>query len=193
MSNNQFKRGFKAWCEKTAMAYRESLQLAPYSPLSPLSLIPQLNVMVVNFDNLSLPEESKQYLAQEGAEEWSAVTVSLEGKTAIIVNDVHNTGRKNNSLMHELSHLILKHDPTSVNILSEGNIALRSYNEKSEKEADWLAATLLLPKPALQRMLDSRNTTKESLLETYGVSDKLYTFRLNMTGLGRRATAHLNY
>jgi Zn-dependent peptidase ImmA (M78 family) len=84
--------------------------------------------------------------------------------------------------MHELAHLILDHKPASIVMSHDGTFAMRSYDQKQEDEANWLAWCLLLPRDALARCARGAVST-EAIAEQYGVSKTLVTFRLRVTGV----------
>jgi Zn-dependent peptidase ImmA (M78 family) len=69
---------------------------------------------------------------------WSAVTLRLPEANLIIVNETHVVGRQNNSLTHELSHIILKHRPAQVFISADGKMLMTHYDKTLEDEADCL-------------------------------------------------------
>ena len=87
--------------------------------------------------------------------------------------------------MHELAHLILGHDPNTVFFVGESDLALRGYNRSDEDEANWLAATLLLPRDVLVH-LQRRRISGQSALAAYGVSQQMLKFRMNVTGVNRQ-------
>jgi Zn-dependent peptidase ImmA (M78 family) len=59
---------------------------------------------------------------------------------------------------------------------------MRSYDQKDEDEANWLAWALLLPREGLLSCKNSRLTVPQ-IAERYGVTDTLVNFRLRMTGV----------
>lgn len=179
------ERGFKAKCERISSDLRGKVGLSAGDPLPSDRLAEHLGVNIVELDALQhLAAESKQFLASEEGDEWSAVTVANPNRIIIVVNPRHTDARKSSSVMHELAHVILVHDPGKVFITPE-NFTLRDYNEKQETEADWLAGSLLLPRVAFEQMA-SRGTTKTAALDQYRVSPQLYEYRKRMTGIGKQ-------
>jgi Zn-dependent peptidase ImmA (M78 family) len=67
----------------------------------------------------------------------------------VIFNPRKSDGRKASDIVHELAHLILGHDPAKVVFSEDGQIATRTFDQKQEDEANWLAWALLLPREAL--------------------------------------------
>lgn len=177
-----FNRGFKTWCENTAIGIRKKMGLASSSPLSPHDLAEKLNVVIWQLSSVpNLNPEVSNYLSSTEGDEWSAVTVEANSRKIIVTNPTHSPARRASDLMHELAHIILSHDAVKVFITPEG-YALRDFNEKQEAEANWFAACLLLPREALTHCLYKRKTTDEAI-EEYGVSRQLYTYRQHKTGV----------
>lgn len=179
-SEKLFERGFKTWCENTAVGIRSKLGLESGDPLSAYTLAEQLNVQVVSIENLTkLGGDSLRYLTSDIGNEWSAVTVQVDGKYFIVLNPQHSPARRSSDLMHELSHIIREHD--FGNISWHGDYALRSFDNLQELEANWFASALLLTKDAVFKIYDSDD--QSAMLEIYGVSKSLYNWRLNTTGV----------
>ena len=88
--------------------------------------------------------------------------------------------------MHELAHLILGHKPSTVFFVGDNaDIALRGYDRSIEDEANWLGATLLLPRNVLTSC-KSRKVPNERICLEYGVSRQMLKFRLDVTGVNRQ-------
>ena len=52
-----------------------------------------------------------KHLTKVDPQSWSAVTLRCPDADLVIINETHVEGRQNNSLMHEVAHIILKHPP----------------------------------------------------------------------------------
>lgn len=109
------KRGFKAHCDRTVTQIRKSLGLARYDPFDPFVLAESLGIACQPVSTLpGCPEETLAFVAGEGREDFSAVTV-YKGELAIVVyNDNNNPERQRSDVSHELSHVALEHEPRSV-------------------------------------------------------------------------------
>lgn len=116
---------------------------------------------------------------------WSAVTLVVGEKTLVILNSSHSPGRQASDLMHELAHRIRNHEPEEMSISSEGLMLLKAYDKEQEEEADWLAGVLLLPRDALV-YIRREGMSDEEVIAAYGVSKRMYTYRLSMTGVNRQ-------
>lgn len=176
------RRGFKAEAERRAAAARESLGVPLNAPIDPWAYAIQLNVRVLDFDKLGLPPKDASQLTVVDGDSWSAMTVQLEGVLAIVLNPSHAITRKRNDLMHELAHVELSHVPARVEVSETGLLLLSDYSDEQEQEADWLAASLLLPRDGLIQMRSTRQTAAE-IANHYGVSEALCEWRLRMTGV----------
>ena len=184
-SNSLLERGFKSWCENTSAVIRRKLDLDDSAPLAWQQVAAYLGVEVRELSSLvHLGQDSKDYLTSPAGDEWSAVTVASPEKVIVVANPQHSPGRCSNSIMHELSHVMLEHGGSRVFVTEDG-FALRDYNEKQETEADWLAGSLLLPRTAL-RYLHYHHVSKEQALQDYCVSSELYEFRIRMTAINRQ-------
>lgn len=100
----------------------------------------------------------------------------------MIYKPVSSEGRRNNVIMHELSHTILGHDLADACIMDDGSLVPGNFDQNQEDEADWLAGTLLLPRPALMSIRRSR-LKDEAACRRYLVSQEMLTWRFRMTGV----------
>lgn len=175
-----FERGFKSWCENTAIQIRKDLKLAEVSPLPAKMLASTLAIPVWTPSEVGgLSQQSASTLQ---VEDWSALTISYGGQDAIVYNPAHSLRRQSTDVMHELSHILMRHNPSQVMFAEKQDIILRTYDKKQEAEADWLAGCLLLPRPALLHIARV-NTSTESTLSEYAVSQQLLEYRTNITGV----------
>ena len=180
-----FERGFKSWCENTAIQIRKDLKLAAIDPLSARDLAASLTIPLwtpSDVGGLSAEATTTLHAEQTG---WSALTISHSGRDAIIFNPAHSTRRQSTDIMHELAHLLMRHDPAKMIFSSGQDAVLRTYDKKQEDEADWLSGCLLLPRPALLTIVSAHANT-ETALERYGVSQTLFNYRMNVTGVRRQ-------
>jgi Zn-dependent peptidase ImmA (M78 family) len=178
-----FRRGFKTWSEQTALRARQKLKLSPSSPLDPLRLAELLGVFVLQPNDLSeLGEELRLRLVNVHRDCWSAITVSDGSCHLIVVNSSHAKTRLNSSLAHEIAHIIVGHEPSMMFMNSTSRVALRTYNEEQEEEANWLGGCLLLPREALM-LIRRTGRSDEDACSDYGVSSAMLRFRFNVTGV----------
>jgi Zn-dependent peptidase ImmA (M78 family) len=184
------ERGFKAKCENIAIQVREELGLQKYAPLDPHALAKHFGVLVwTPYDVEGLSQGALNALLKNDRDSWSAVTISYSGLDLVIYNPTHPKSRQSSDIMHELAHLILGHKPDEMMLLLEGQqIILREYNQELEDEAIWLCGCLLLPRGALLR-IGKNSMSIGDVCKQYGVSDDLFIFRMNMTGVNHQLIA----
>jgi Zn-dependent peptidase ImmA (M78 family) len=184
-----FDRGFKAWCETYAKKARIELRLAAYDPLPARLLAQQLKIRVWTPDDVPglSPEQKAVLLRNDGKTPscWSAVTLIIGIKTVVIVNSSHSPARQSSDLMHELAHLILKHQAHEVDLQESKMMLVANYDKKQEEEADWLSASILLPRESLVH-IKSKKKSIEQITAEYGVSKAMLSYRLQMTGVNRQ-------
>lgn len=178
------KRGFKSWCEKLSEECRSDLGLHHADPLDPYALASFLGVRVLRPEDIpGVPQEALDQLLRNDPKSWSAITLCLDGMgELIILNSSHSQPRQRSSTMHELSHLLIAHVATRVDVSEDGCMLLNSYDKEQEEEANWLAGTLLIPRAAAMRIVASM-MGREAAAHLYGVSIEMLGWRLNATGV----------
>ena len=179
------ERGFKSRCEAISRSLRLDLGLSHADPLSVALVAGHLNITMWSLADLRLENEDFHQLACVDGESWSAFTVSAFGRDAIIVNPSRSTARYSSDVMHELAHLILGHQPSTMFFVRDGEVALRGFNTTIEEEANWLAGSLLLPRAALVHIKHNR-LPQSRACTLYGVSKEMLKYRLNVTGVNRQ-------
>jgi Zn-dependent peptidase ImmA (M78 family) len=168
---------------------RRELGLGPSDPLSPSALAHYLEVLLWTPHEVpGLPQEIVNQLLNVDPNGWSATTVVQEPTTIVIYNPRHSPGRQASDIVHELAHVILGHEPAKLIMSHDGSFAMRSYDQKHEDEANWLAWALLLPRDGI--LVCKRR--KMSALQTathFGVTETLVNFRIRMTGVEAQVKA----
>jgi Zn-dependent peptidase ImmA (M78 family) len=107
----------------------------------------------------------------------------VRGDEALIIfNPRHSEGRQASDITHELAHIILGHQPATMVMSPDGSFVMRSYDQKQEDEANWLAWALLLPRDALL-MKKRMKATVTDIAAAYGVTETLVQYRLRITGI----------
>ncbi len=176
------KYGFKSWCERAAISYRNNLGLKNIDPLPAHILAQHLGVILKTPKEIDgLSKESLEVLLNGESKSWSAVTLSFGAKNVVIYNPKHSAGRQSNDIMHELSHIVMGHQPQQMHSYELG-LLLRHYNAEQENEADWLAATLLLPRDILIKIKFAK-MDHDTAARTYGTSKALVEMRINAAGI----------
>lgn len=178
-----FARGFKTWCENTAVGLRRQLDVTPEDPLDPASLAKHLGVDVwAARDVPGADDDTLRVLLHDDPSSWSAVTVHAGGRSVIITNSAHSGGRPASDLMHELAHLVLGHEPARVDVSEDGHLLLHTFDRAQEDEANWLSGCLLLPRAALLHALE-QGWSSRRIAGRFGVSEKMVGYRMNVSGV----------
>ncbi len=181
-----FDRGFKIWAERTAIALRKELGLQPYDPLPAPALATHLDVELctpLQFEELS--EADRRQLLEVDPQGWSAVTIERPNRHLVIYNPKHSAGRIASDQMHELSHIVIGHSPSKIIISSDGELFMRSYDQKQEDEAAWLSGCLLLPREALL-YISRRRISDDDARKQYIVSEAMLNSRRNLSGISKQ-------
>jgi Zn-dependent peptidase ImmA (M78 family) len=180
---DELRPGFKGEAEKIAQLVRAELGLGPLDALDCFALAEAWGIPVVSLEELradGASDGSIERLLDEDAG-FSATTVVLGTKRLIVYNPRQPPGRNASSLSHELSHLILEHQAAP----AIGMGGCRHWDGVQEAEADWLGATLLVPREsALEWMM--QNDDLEDGARNFGVSVELFRWRVNHTGVVRQ-------
>ena len=180
--DSSLRRGFKAFAERQADELRTALSVGTYEKLLPRDVATHLGVLVFYPEDLNLTTEDIDQLTRRDPDSWSGLTVKESGLTCIVLNSRHPASRQSNTLMHELSHIILKHVPSRVDIAEGGMLLLSDFSREQEDEANCLSGCLLLPRQLLLRLRGSGKSVSEIALEN-GVSNELCQWRVRMTGV----------
>jgi Zn-dependent peptidase ImmA (M78 family) len=177
-----YKRGFKSWCENTSAALRSELNLGAADALDPRKLAAHLDIVVWKLEEIpGVPTECVTALRAD-SDSWSAATVCVGARHAVILNSDHSPARMNSDFMHELSHLVLAHTPARVDVSSDQILLLNSYDRTQEDEANWLSGALLLPRDALFS-IRKKQLTNQAACRLYGCSQDMLTFRFRVTAV----------
>lgn len=142
-------------------------------------------------DIQGLSEKDFEQLTQKDPDSWSAFTMRFRDRYLVVYNSTQPPPRQNSVVMHELSHIMLGHELTSAAVTEEGHFVPMTYNQDQEDEADWLAGTLLLPRPALVK-IKFGNMVDEVATDQFKVSYQMLKWRRRMTGVDYQFVAARN-
>jgi Zn-dependent peptidase ImmA (M78 family) len=178
-----FRRGFKSQCERNAVEVRRSFSLLPDAPLSAKDYASKSGIRVWSDRDIDeLPDLDRLQLTVNDPDSWSAFVIRIDQKHLILYNSAQSEPRVNSVVMHELSHILLGHELSSAGLSEDGHLLPTIYNQDQEDEANWLAGTLLLPRPALVKMR-LRGVSEPQAMQMYGVSEQMLKWRIRMTGV----------
>jgi Zn-dependent peptidase ImmA (M78 family) len=186
------RRGFKTEAEELALEIRAELKLAPQARLIPTDLAEHLGVPVLSLQGLAPFEagdnEGDMSLGDAVAlftgpsrEKLSAFTVAQDTHRLIVYNESHPETRQANSLAHELSHILLEHEPSP----HSDQYGHRFWSPEVEEEANLLAAALLVPREGARIVLESGRSEAQAA-KHFGVSLQLFQWRAWQTGVLRQ-------
>lgn len=186
----KLRRGFRKEAEEYALEFRSEMGLQKADPLSALQLANHLAIPVTKLSEVvGMPSEILNYYFGVGSDDFSATSLCEGSYREIVHNDSHHPNRQNSSVMHEIAHILLGHPPKPP--LMED--ACRHFDPMAEYEANQLAFTLLLPKPAALVAYERFSTTSEAAA-FFGVSRAVVELRIRITDAARwsrnRARAH---
>lgn len=177
------RRGFKAQSERRSVEIRKKFGLQSDAPLNARQVAAAYGILVwTEADIEGVSDGDLVQLTKTDSDSWSAFTMRVGEKHLIVVNSSQSEPRQNSVIMHELSHILLGHELTSAGLTEEGHFVPTSYDQDQEDEADWLAGTLLLPRPALLK-IRSLGMSDAQAQTAYQVSDQMLKWRFRMTGV----------
>lgn len=185
------KRGFKANAERLAKEYREKLNIHPCGPLCAFKLAEHLLIKVYKAtDFVTSPEHINLLAGSNGYEcEWSALTMVTEAGNRIIIHNNYNSeARQQSDMMHELAHIICKHEHAEQEHTVPLPGGMRSYNPEQEEEAKCLGSTLQLATPGLL-WARKKNMSYGEIAQHFNASVVMVKYRMNITGIGRNYPA----
>jgi hypothetical protein len=175
--------------ELNALGFRDFAGVRSDVPLDPFRLASFAGLLVVDFDQIKgLSPDAREHLLGAASEKWSGGACSLplpDGRRIVILNPNHGRMRTNATLMEEVSHVFLGHQPSRLKVVSEtasGQTISREYRKADEEAAYATGAAALVPFSALRRfVLDGQ--TSQQIAKRFHVSRELVEYRLKVTRL----------
>jgi IrrE N-terminal-like domain len=173
--------------EREAAAIRWQLGLGPLDRLDPLALaaaVPALVFRPEDFVDDVLARRLRQV-------PWDGLSFKLPGDPTLVVvlNPDRPATRRTATLLEELAHALLGHEPSRLERDPATGVLRRSFDARQEREAFELGATLLLPRELLAAELRARRPVS-SIARRLGCSEALVLFRIRRLGLSRRYHAY---
>jgi hypothetical protein len=195
--------------ELRALGLRDFAGVRNEQALDPFALARFARLLVVDFDRIQgLSPESRAHLLGDAADEWSGGACSKplpNGWRLVILNPAHGAARNRATLMEEVAHVFLGHQPNRLAAVgrnptpgspagqpgwggavregaSTGKIVAREYNHADEEAAYAIGAAALVPYAALRRMVIEGRSGNE-IARRFGVSRQLAEYRIKVTHL----------
>lgn len=175
--------------ELKAMALRDFARVRPEMSLNPFDLAQFANLMVVEFEQLKgLSERAREHLLGPASEAWSGGACTLpDGMKLVILNPNHGAARTKATLMEEICHVFLAHQPNRLSVVTKderGKVMNRDYRQTDEEEAYGVGAAALVPYATLKRLLLQGKSSREIGVH-FRVSRDLVEYRMKVTHLWR--------
>ena len=184
-----YRRGFKKHANDIAAEIRTELGLGRLDRLDPLRLAEHLAIPVIPLSQLrGEATEAVAYFLERDEASFSGVTVFRGTHRAIVHNDAHALGRRNSDIAHELAHALLMHEPGP----AFGDGGCRNWDGDAEGEANFLGAALLVTEDAALHVIRHGIDIRDGAT-ALGVTPKLLTWRINITGARKRIERSRNY
>jgi len=177
-----FSTRSRLW-EPKAQKLRALLSLQAEDILDPFDLAPKVGLTLVDFAAVPIDDDLRSYLLDGAADHWSAGVYAEalpDGTYLCILNPVHDLRRRRITLMEEISHIFLRHKPTTVRDIG-GGLSSRDYLQSQEHEAYGVGAAAIMPWASFFHELNDGMTVGE-IAAKYGVSTALVTYRISITG-----------
>lgn len=169
--------------ERVGLKIRDFAGVSISEALDPFALAEFVKIAVIKPSGVAdLPREVLAELIGRSRSCWSAVTLPLpDGHQLCIINPTHNVERTRATLMEEIAHVVLGHEPTRI-YHGPGGLPCREYKEANEQAAYGVGAASLVPYAALfMGLMDGASA--ESIAQQYGVSSQLVSYRIKITML----------
>jgi len=173
--------------ELKALGLRDFARVLGDQPLNPFDLARFANLVVLRFDQIKgLSESAREHLLGPAVEKWSGGACSLpNGMKLVILNPTHGRARTNATLMEEVCHVFLGHQPNRLSVVTKderGKVMARDYRKTDEEEAYGVGAAALLPYRSLKRFLLKGKISGEIAVH-FRVSRELVEYRMKVTKL----------
>jgi len=173
--------------ELKALGLRDFARVLGDQPLNPFDLARFANLVVLRFDQIKgLSESAREHLLGPAVEKWSGGACSLpNGMKLVILNPTHGRARTNATLMEEICHVFLGHQPNRLSVVTKderGKVMARDYRKTDEEEAYGVGAAALLPYRSLKRFLLKGKISGEIAVH-FRVSRELVEYRMKVTKL----------
>ena len=185
--------------ELRALGLRDFARVREDAPLDPFALARFANLLVVAFDQVKgLSPQAREHLLGAASEEWSGGACSHplpDGKRIVILNPNHGPQRTNSTLMEEICHVFLGHQPNRLSVVGKDKrerTVARDYKKADEESAYAIGAAALVPFGSLRRFVLQSKSSSE-IAKHFRVSRQLVEYRMKVTRLwGLYKSAHPN-
>jgi hypothetical protein len=175
--------------ELRALGLRDFAGAREDAALNPFALALYANLLVVDFDQVKgLSRQAREHLLGAASEQWSGGASSHplpNGKRIVILNPNHGPQRTKATMMEEICHVFLGHQPNRLSIIGKdkrGRTVARDYQKTDEESAYAIGAAALVPFSSLRRFVLEGKSSSE-IAKHFRVSRQLVEYRLKVTHL----------
>lgn len=169
--------------ERIATRVREELGADQVTPLDPWHIAEAIPAHVF------YPEDfGDEVLALKLRQaKWDGFAFCCPGEATLMVllNAARSKRRQAATLMEELAHHLLGHQPSSIGRDNATGLTKRTYNASQENEAYDLGTAILLPKERVQQDVAAKRTASE-IADAHGCSEELVIYRIKRMRLYQR-------
>lgn len=184
-----YKRGDyqEKWrIERLAASIRARIGLDQLSELDAGLLVTDLDAHLFHLSDL-IPDDERALCRARQIKFDGAASVHPETRRpVIIINCGKPVRRRMATLMEELAHLLLGHQPSKIAQDPELGIVKRSFDRPQEHEAYDLGSALLLPKERIQRDVKDLKLHGAEIANAHKCSEKLVEYRIRRMSLWGR-------
>ena len=148
----------------------------------PAELAPLVGLYVMPCGFPGLSAEETEHMLGLGSSQWSGgvFTQTLpDGRRLCMLNPSHSDRRNRMTLMEEICHCHLGHQPTK--LIASGDRRIRDFQKAVEAEAYGSGAATLLPWRLLFPLI-GEGLSHEELAEAFYVTPELVRYRVKVTG-----------
>jgi Zn-dependent peptidase ImmA (M78 family) len=171
------RRGFKTEAGDIGCQVRAELRLNQLQPLDPWLLAQSLDVPVIALSEFRQGAPAAvEALTGPHQSAFSAMVAFVGRRQVIVHNDAHARTRQRSNLAHELSHVLLMHQPHPAR---PGHSL--DYDSEQEDEASWLGGVLLAPDQACLHAC-REGLSPQQAADHLRISVSLMRWRMNASG-----------
>lgn len=173
--------------ELKALGLRDFARVKTGLPLDPFELARFANLIVVSLNEIKeLSVSARDHLLGAAVDQWSGGACTLpNGMKVVILNPNHGRARTNATLMEEICHVFLGHQPNQLSVVTKderGRVLNRDYRKADEEQAYGVGAAALVPFAALKRFVYTGKSASD-IARHFRVSRELVEYRLKVTRL----------
>lgn len=177
------QRGWKSALASLALDVRAEAGVKPTERLDPRTVATVYGFEVHPVSGCGLDAALLATFALSLADRWSGATVSDGHRVLILDNDFHPPGRRNATIAHEISHILLEHPLQSRVTYERSCGAGKAY----EDEATELAGELLIPGDTIRRAAARGPISDQEVADHFAVSIVFARWRMNVSGARKMA------